>query len=1104
MFNLKNLSSVFSVNFSRAFLRAAAMLALFAIATSAIWLAKASAQNASSGQAQPAQEIPTLELGKPIERELAGGQSHSYQLKIPAGQYVKLLVNQRGIDIKLRFSGQDNKQLIEWDRQPGGNGEENLEWAVESEGVYRLIIIPTSQTARVGSYELIWKELRAAETREQKLTKAYLLWQESLSLTTGGKYEAAIPKAIEAVQILEALLGTEHEDVARPTNLLANLHYVKGNYTEAESFFKRALLIREKALGTEHPDTATSYNNLAVLYAEKGDHISAEFLYQRAMAIREKALGAEHPDFAASLNNLANLYRARGNYLGAEPLFRQAQAIWEKTLGPEHPRIADSCNNLGNLYRSKNDFASAEPLYKRALAIREKAFGEKHPTVASSLHNLANLYRDKGDYLEAEKLYNRVRDIWEKTLGTEHPDVATLLNNLSMLYVRTHNYAAAELLLKRSLAIYEKALGAEHPDVADCLHNLGNIYATNGDYSSAEQLHLRALAIREKTLGAEHPRLAESLHDFAALSLADDKTSLATSLLERLLTINDTNLRRNLSGSDRQQQVYLKSFERGVNSVLALHAQYAPDNSQALQLALTALLRFKGRGLDESSDSLNRLRARADKETLPMLDQLFSMRSQYATLVLRGPDERTLKTYRTRLEQLGQGIETLEADLSRRSLEFRTTTLPITPEAVTAAIPVNAALVEFVQYRPVEAKTDKRLAPRYVAYVLTTQNEPRWVDLGDATAIDGAVEQLRQALRDPKRRDYQQLSRVVDKQVMEPVRKLIGGKAQLLLSPDGMLNLLPFAVLVDDGGKFLLERYKLTYLSSGRDLLRLQIKQDAGTEVFVMAAPDFEQSAASSAVLAANATDAKRDIVKLYGSSGIKLSESVSMGQVYFRPLPWTAKEAASLKTLMPDAKVMTDGAATEMALKQLRRPRLLHVATHGYFLKDLVMTEATRNERPATELPQKIAESEKIENPLLRSGLALAGANKRKSGDDDGILTALEAAGLDLWGTKLVALSACDTGVGEVKNGDGVYGLRRAFVLAGSETQVMSLWAVSDMGTKELMVEYYKRLMKGEGRGDALRQVQLRMLKNPKRSHPFYWASFIQSGEWANLDGKR
>jgi len=207
---------------------------------------------------------------------------------------------------------------------------------------------------------------------------------------------------------------------------------------------------------------------------------------------------------------------------------------------------------------------------------------------------------------------------------------------------------------------------------------------------------------------------------------------------------------------------------------------------------------------------------------------------------------------------------------------------------------------------------------------------------------------------------------------------------------------------------------------------------------------------------------------------------------------------------LLPHAKALTGEQSTEKALKQTSGPNILHIATHGFFLKDIgAATADTRGLGLLGEGPTTIPAA-RLENPLLRSGLALAGANQRKSGDDDGVLTAMEGAALDLWGTKLVVLSACNTGVGEVKNGDGVYGLRRALVLAGSESQVMSRWSVSDKGTRELMVAYYTALRQGQGRSEALRGVQLSMLKSKERRHPYYWASFIQSGEWANLEGKR
>jgi CHAT domain-containing protein len=199
---------------------------------------------------------------------------------------------------------------------------------------------------------------------------------------------------------------------------------------------------------------------------------------------------------------------------------------------------------------------------------------------------------------------------------------------------------------------------------------------------------------------------------------------------------------------------------------------------------------------------------------------------------------------------------------------------------------------------------------------------------------------------------------------------------------------------------------------------------------------------------------------------------------------------------------------ATETALKQSRAPSVLHIATHGFFLGDQeappVETRGVPGDDPLRISATLSKWADKVENPLLRSGLALAGVNERRGGDDDGVLTAMEAASLDLWGTRLVTLSACNTGLGEVRNGEGVYGLRRALVLAGSETQIMSLWPVLDKQTRDLMVGYYRRLLKGEGRGEALRQIQLETLKDAKLQHPYYWASFIQAGEWANLDGQR
>jgi CHAT domain-containing protein len=314
---------------------------------------------------------------------------------------------------------------------------------------------------------------------------------------------------------------------------------------------------------------------------------------------------------------------------------------------------------------------------------------------------------------------------------------------------------------------------------------------------------------------------------------------------------------------------------------------------------------------------------------------------------------------------------------------------------------------------------------------------------------------------------------------MAPLRPLLGNADRLLLSPDGELNLIPFEALADEKNNYLIRRYSFTYLTSGRDLLRFQVKSQSRQGPVVMADPDFDSSGVASAA----------------GTRGGENRRSGDFATLKYGKLSGTKAEAEAIEEILPkNLKLLLGSAATETALKEVKAPSILHIATHGFFLpaQELqVIGEFTGD--PFRKLERQMVS---VENPLLRSGLALAGFNVRRSGSEDGVLTALEVAGMNLWGTKLVVLSACETGIGEARNGDGVYGLRRALVIAGSQSQIMSLWKVGDDATKELMVEYYKRLKRGEGRHAALRNVQLAMLGSENRQHPYYWASFIPSGE--------
>jgi CHAT domain-containing protein len=315
--------------------------------------------------------------------------------------------------------------------------------------------------------------------------------------------------------------------------------------------------------------------------------------------------------------------------------------------------------------------------------------------------------------------------------------------------------------------------------------------------------------------------------------------------------------------------------------------------------------------------------------------------------------------------------------------------------------------------------------------------------------------------------------------VMAPLRAQLPGVEHLLLSPDGELNLVPMAALLDEKGAYLMERFDVSYLTSGRDLLRVGEASSANLQAVIIADPEYGKRRPGPS--SGRPSEAKRSL-------------DLDRSGLVFRQLAGTALEAQDLKVLLKldESNVLLRRDASETKLKQLKGPRILHIASHGFFLSDQQLVAEIGKRQRSGSAPMMPSE-----NPLLRSGIALAGANDRSADEDDGILTALEATQLDLTGTELVVLSACDTGVGEVQNGEGVYGLRRALALAGSQTQITSLWKVSDDATRSLMTEYYRRLLRGEGRSASLGSSQRTMLVSQAFSHPYYWASFIPAGNW-------
>lgn len=718
-----------------------------------------------------------------------------------------------------------------------------------------------------------------------------------------------------ALTAFERAFGSDHPNTALILNNLGVLLNTMGDLEACRPYLERALAIREKALGRTHFQTAESLHNLGSFYRTLGDLRGAKSYFERALSILEVTLGSNHPKTASSLNNLGELLSSLGDFEQARLLCERALTIRLKTLGPGHPETAYSYDSLGDLDRILGDLAQARSSFERALAIREKAFGPHHPEIARSLNLLGTVSSRQGDLQGSKVFYERALEIYEKTVGAHHPDTAQVLNNLGILLHSLRDLEAAKACHQRALTIRETVLGLDHPDTAQSLNNLAGLLRELGDIRGAQSAYDRALGIFRESGLSDHHHTAQLLMNMAVLNQDTGDLQQALELLEQGLDTEERHLLSVLPfASPHQKDTFLRNFRGSASYAVSMHARSAQSSRRALELALTTVLRRKGRALEVNSVQWQALRQRLSPEDRNLFDILSQAESQRAYLIFH-PESLAAENRRHLIAEQEEQIKSTSAELVLHSNAFIEHLGPVTMESVQQALPPDTALVEFFRYSPfnTDAPRDVRWkAPRYVAYIMHLGNDPQWVDLGDATAIEGAVAGFRQAIREPGT-SFKKRSRLLDRLLMEEIRPKLGDAKRLLISPDGVLNLISFAALVDESGRYLIERYSLSYVSSGRDLLRPS-SAPARQPALIIGGADFDAQARFAPGEATRSSD---------------------LAELKFDSLPGTAVEVQEIGRLLPGSHVLTGAAAHEAALKEVQGPRILHLATHGFFLPD-------------------------------------------------------------------------------------------------------------------------------------------------------------------------
>lgn len=941
---------------------------------------------------------------------------------------------------------------------------------------------------------------------------------------TKGEFARAEPLLQRARAIREKVLGPDHPDVAQTLASLGRLKLFLGDYAAAETLERQALGMSEKAYGPDHLRVAACLEYLGEVRRHTGDLPGAEASFQRALAIREKTPRPDHPVLARNLSNLGLLMVMMGKYAQAESFYKRALDVYARSVGTQHPAAAQTMSNLAGLYTTLGNYERSAQLQRQALAILEQTYGPYHPRVAWAEEKMGALHAASGDYRQSLQRYRQALTIIEKTVGPEHPEAANCLDGMGWAYYSLRNLPEAAECYRRALGIREKTLGATHVNVANSLLHLAKLSHTTGDYGTAEAMYMRALGIYEKALGPNHPKVAVCFDSLATLRAARNDYQGALVFGIKAQAVNQVVLDQAMDIPSEELKIkYLATKEKSLHSFMSLVAQHLGGEASAVKSAFDTWAKRKGLVLESQKRLYEGLIYFEAPEALQTFQELERVRAQLSTLAFSPPEKENVAAYRKRMEDLEREKERLVEQLTRLSRAFalQKKVVGADAQAIAAALPAHSALIEFARINTFNFHSKGRANPwlpaRYVAFVVHSQKggNVRMIDLGDAGEIDNAVARFKKDItagRGSVSAGGENSSPGLYDRIFRPIASELGTARQLFISPDGNLNLIPFEVLKGPGGRYLIEDYNFNYLAAGRDVLAFgEIRSGKGTAL-LMGDPDFDlgvekrQSALNKLALASSRREGE-------------VYRSAEMHGLRFNPLPGTREEVHAIRGFLGqrETELYTGEEALEEVLRARPTPRILHLATHGFFLEDvrpllgpepedlLDARGLVGSEAPLPEAAVAGA-AVRVQNPLLRSGIALAGANRSMAGSADapgseGIVTAEKILGLKLWGTEMVVLSACETGLGEVRTGEGVYGLRRAFAQAGAKIVVMSMWPVPDLETKELMIEFYRGVQSGTmNRSEALRQAALKQMRTVQqrygRSLPFYWGAFVFMGE--------
>lgn len=938
-------------------------------------------------------------------------------------------------------------------------------------------------------------------------------------------YSTIISKIPNLLNLIDKVYGKQSVIYTETLSILAESHFKLNNYTEAINYEKNALSIRKTILDEKHPNYILSLETLALYYSSLENYPQAIKFETEALIIKKSNLGEMHPDYLLSLEKLSSYYEAVRDFPEAIKFETEILSINEVKHGKIHVDYAKSLDKIASYNSNIGNYSEVVRLGTKALAIKKVVFGEMTLEYAYTLHLLADGYASIGNYTEAIKLItealtikkyilgemshdyalslgnlaiynsfanndtealrllNQMLEILENTITRTHPDYASTLHNIAIFYYDKENYVEAIELEKKAIRIRKEIQGEIHPDYAKSLLVLAACNAKIGNNSEAVELGMEALSIEKEVLGERHPHYATTLRYLATYNSECGQSDKAAELLVNYYSNILFNLLKTFHSLTTYERTKYWEKEKNTFTELFLEQYFKYKNKSLLGLSYNSILVSKNILLNTEME-FSRMIAESGDNEISNLYSEFLLNRRFINRLYGMP----IKNRPLDADSLEKATELIEQKLIQKSKAYGdfTHNLAINWKSVQEKLSENDIAIEMIAF-PVD--NDSTM---YCALTIKKGYEtPKMIPLFEA----------KQLAKIHPRRYY--TSNVISNLVWKPLQEELSGVKNVYFAPDGELYNIAIESLKHYNGEgFMFDEWNFYRLSSTRELVKIRADKNS-SNVILYGGLDYNANISDLVLYPSNDDN-------LYYNSTRSMLDSIGL-RAGFAPLENTLPEVKQIDSLYSainvPSKLYMGQNGTEYSFKQLSGKKFsnLHIATHGFYWNESDLNshiDLKNLSFISIEDKPKFVE----DKAMTRSGLLFSGANKVLShhdsipeGYEDGILTAQEISTLDFRGLDLLVLSACQTGLGEIK-GDGVFGLQRGFKKAGVQTIMMTLWEVDDVATQMLMTEFYKGLTGGLLKQEAFLKAQ-KMVRDYKGkidgvykdfSNPRYWAAFI------------